>query len=343
MFSLNQIDDVLKNFAVIHKQINSYGIGDPLCIATNLLRLNYSSQIISGRETAPVYPLMWAAPQPAIVERGYIKYKLSIFISDIQLPDESNQIELLSDTAQIFMDLFAYLRDPSFVSLFTIDPNYSFSITPFTEEKQKDMTAGWFSDIEFKVKNMNDRCQIPMSPSSIIQNWQDGYTVTSLETGTQFRSGTAIPNNTLGDDGDYFLVTTTGDLYQKVVGVYVFVMTLQGSGGGTLVDYVSAQAINQYDAVVATGYKADVNNNAHLNKFIGLANASVAANIGDKVVSGGEVTNNAWNWNAGDIIFLSTNGTLTNTPNMSAAFVQRVGIAVSQHTIAIQIEESIKL
>lgn len=50
---------------------------------------------------------------------------------------------------------------------------------------------------------------------------------TAGEPGTQIRSGTAAPDNSVGLDGDYYLRTTTGQLYQRVSGTYTLVLTMQ--------------------------------------------------------------------------------------------------------------------
>jgi hypothetical protein len=44
--------------------------------------------------------------------------------------------------------------------------------------------------------------------------------------GTQIRSGTTAPDNTVGVNGDYYLRTTTGQLYLKASGTYGLVLTM---------------------------------------------------------------------------------------------------------------------
>lgn len=161
-FSLNQIDNLFLTFAKNHKQINSYGFGDPSDIGNNTLELNWSAGILNGRESSPVYPLLWISPQPSIISRHFITWRLSIIICDQLKKDETNQTEVLSDMQQIMQDCLANLQTPAFNSSFTIDGEFSYTITPFTEEKFDDETAGWLCDIDLKVSNVNDRCAIPM-------------------------------------------------------------------------------------------------------------------------------------------------------------------------------------
>ena len=47
---------------------------------------------------------------------------------------------------------------------------------------------------------------------------------------TKIRYGTGAPNDTVGADGDLYLDTASGDLYQRLSGVYS--LTLLGGGGG---------------------------------------------------------------------------------------------------------------
>lgn len=162
-FSLNQIDKIFQDFAASHKQINSYGLGEASEIGSDKLLLNYSAGVMAGRESAPVYPLLWAVPMPSDISRRFVIWKFSIIVCDLVLPDESNLTEVLSDTQQILQDFLANLQAPAYNSSFTIEGEYEYVITPFREERFNDCTAGWISDIELKISNLNDRCAIPMT------------------------------------------------------------------------------------------------------------------------------------------------------------------------------------
>lgn len=161
-YSLNQIDKIFLTFAQNHKQLNSYGFGDPSDIGNNTLQLNWSAGVLNGRESSPVYPLLWVSPQPSEINRHFVIWKLTIIICDQIKKDDTNQTEVLSDTQQIMQDCIANLQAPAFVPYFTIGNEFSYTITPFTEEKFDDETAGWLCDIELRTVNVNDRCAIPM-------------------------------------------------------------------------------------------------------------------------------------------------------------------------------------
>jgi len=51
--------------------------------------------------------------------------------------------------------------------------------------------------------------------------------------GATWRDGAGVPSNSLGLDGDYYLNTTTGDVYKKASGSYSVVGNLRGPTGAT--------------------------------------------------------------------------------------------------------------
>lgn len=51
--------------------------------------------------------------------------------------------------------------------------------------------------------------------------------------GTQFRTGTTVPSNSLGIDGDLYLRTTTGDVYLRSSGTYSIIENITGPTGAT--------------------------------------------------------------------------------------------------------------
>ena len=46
-----------------------------------------------------------------------------------------------------------------------------------------------------------------------------------------WRDGAGVPSDSLGNNGDYYLDTLTGDIYNKIAGLYVFRMTIAGGSG----------------------------------------------------------------------------------------------------------------
>jgi hypothetical protein len=51
--------------------------------------------------------------------------------------------------------------------------------------------------------------------------------------GSVWRSGNGAPSNSLGVNGDFYLDTSTGDVYQKISGAYNFQINIEGDPGNT--------------------------------------------------------------------------------------------------------------
>lgn len=60
--------------------------------------------------------------------------------------------------------------------------------------------------------------------------------------GSLWRFGTGAPSNSLGNDGDCYLDTATGNVYLKVSGSYVLQGTISGGGGGGSTWHIQAGA-----------------------------------------------------------------------------------------------------
>lgn len=81
--------------------------------------------------------------------------------------------------------------------------------------------------------------------------------------GSQIRSGSGVPSNALGVNGDYYLRTTTEDLYVKSAGTYSILVNLKGSTGSAGANgspglvwkgaYASGTEYAENDAVTAKG------------------------------------------------------------------------------------------
>jgi hypothetical protein len=70
-----------------------------------------------------------------------------------------------------------------------------------------------------------------------------------------WRSGTGVPSNGTGIDGDLYIRTTTGDLYQRASGTYSIIANIQGPAGadGSLGNYTTGDtgaATRTFTAVV---------------------------------------------------------------------------------------------
>ena len=60
-----------------------------------------------------------------------------------------------------------------------------------------------------------------------------GATGTAGVVGSQWRTGAGVPSNALGVDGDYYINTTTSDVYQRAAGAYSITFNIKGATGAT--------------------------------------------------------------------------------------------------------------
>lgn len=100
MQSLNQILKYLKDVAEAHRLIRTYAEGQTYDFSAS---------------DALLYPCLWAVPvgvSPSL-SSNQMDYRIQVFMMDIEKADGSNEIEILSDTALILMDVIAKLQTVS--------------------------------------------------------------------------------------------------------------------------------------------------------------------------------------------------------------------------------------
>lgn len=73
------------------------------------------------------------------------------------------------------------------------------------------------------------------------------------------------------------------------------------------------------------------------NKILGLTSGSVVNGQPVEVVTSGTITEPSWSWTVGDAVYVSTNGTLTQTVPTSG-YILQVGIATNPTTINIDLK-----
>lgn len=96
MTSLNQILKKLREVCEAHAQVNTYAEGQKYDMSAS---------------NAPTYPLIWVVPNGGTPDLpgNLFNYRLTVFCLDKDLPGGTNQIELLSDTSLILLDIIAKL------------------------------------------------------------------------------------------------------------------------------------------------------------------------------------------------------------------------------------------
>ena len=142
--TLNTIIKSFEAFATNHKQINSF----------------YSGESWDFQAQTNLYPALIIAPNPATISRGSIEISFRILILDLCNRDTTDTDEILSDTLQIFGDLFAHFRDNEDTYGFTIIDE---AISPEpVEEAFDDIAAGWFATVTVEFPFSASNCNLPL-------------------------------------------------------------------------------------------------------------------------------------------------------------------------------------
>jgi len=162
------ITDDFRLLADHHKQINSFGFG-------NFEDLSYwtESRLKQQNTTfeSPYFPLLYVIPSNStseIQENGssWTEFTFNCVVMDICNRDDSNQVDVLSDTAQILDDIISQFRLSVSQSLGCFNAKYylddAVEITPFIEE-YSDLTAGWNGILKIKTMMPLDRCAAAFS------------------------------------------------------------------------------------------------------------------------------------------------------------------------------------
>jgi hypothetical protein len=116
-----------------------------------------------------------------------------------------------------------------------------------------------------------------------------------------------------------------------------------GADGGSGVGFnlVAAEDLVAFAAVTITGRNANSSNLAHYAKIIGISMAAIASGFAGPVRDMGEITNPAWTWTAGDMIYL--NGASLSKIPPTIGFSQRLGLAKGPTIIVVELGEPVLL
>lgn len=223
MYTQNQVDDLFKAIASAHLQLNSYGYGDFWEIGSARLRLQYNT----GEPNTITYPLMWATPQTTNIQGNQVTSSYKIMIADLVTKGEVNETEVISDCELIALDLLAILNDPAYRNYFILEKGAT--IEPFTE-KLDDEVSGVILSVSLRRFSLYDRCAVPVA--DIIG---DGSTLPSGLSGGcgVWRNGSGAPSSSLGNNNDYYLDTSNGDVYYKSSSAWAVICNIKGATGST--------------------------------------------------------------------------------------------------------------
>ena len=155
MLTLNQDIELLSQFAVKHKAINSFYFGSEAEADTSL---------------NIVYPFMNAILQNQSSLNGIISRTYLIIISDLVQTDKSNLNHVLSDTERICWDIPLYMRQVSnsgLLGAFKVNPNIT--VTP-DDSRNDDNVASSYFDLTISSPIGNDACNLPINAGNILNN-----------------------------------------------------------------------------------------------------------------------------------------------------------------------------
>jgi hypothetical protein len=145
VLTLNQIVKKLETFANDHKQLSG-----------NFLFGQFYDYVANKSEQ---YPAMIVYLQPNQLSENTDTYTFQITICDRLKKDDTNEIEVLSDTNLIAKDLITYFKNSPTERDVII--NTSVTLNDFSDREDSE-TAGYFFDITFRQNFDYNYCDIPL-------------------------------------------------------------------------------------------------------------------------------------------------------------------------------------
>lgn len=145
MLTLNQIVKKLETFANAHKQLSG-----------NFLFGQFYDYVANKSEQ---YPAMIVYLQPNQLSENTDTYTFQITICDRLKKDDTNEIEVLSDTNLIAKDLITYFKNSPTERDVII--NTSVTLNDFSDREDSE-TAGYFFDLTFRQNFDYNYCAIPL-------------------------------------------------------------------------------------------------------------------------------------------------------------------------------------
>lgn len=202
MLTLNQDIELLSQFAIKHKGINSFYFGNEAEADTNV---------------EIVYPFMNAILQNQSIENGIVSRTYLIIISDLVQKDLSNLNHVLSDTERICWDIPLYMRQVSnsgLVGSFKVDMNIN--VTSDTSRNDDDVASNYF-DLTISSPLGNDACNLPIAAGNILNGnyiYVGGSMAGNFTVEIKDQDGNIL--QTFNTSGEYTVTVLSG--IQQVIG-----------------------------------------------------------------------------------------------------------------------------
>ena len=203
MLTLNQDIELLSQFAVKHKGVNSFYFGNEAEADTN-------AEI--------VYPFMNAILQNQSLENGIVSRTYLIIISDLVQKDLSNLNHVLSDTERICWDIPLYMRQVSNSGLLgSFKVNMNINVTSDTSRNDDDVASNYF-DLTISSPLGSDACNLPINAGDIL-NGNYIYVGGSLSPNNftvEIKDQNGNVLQTFNTSGEYMVTVLSG--IQQVIG-----------------------------------------------------------------------------------------------------------------------------
>ena len=196
MLTLNQDIELLNQFAIKHKAINSFYFGN---------------ESEADTEVNIVYPFMNAILQNQSMVNGLITRTYLIIISDLVNKDLSNLNHVLSDTERICWDLPLYMRQVSnsgLIGSFKVDMNVN--VTHDVARNDDDVASNYF-DLTITSPIGNDSCNLPINSGNILTNnyiYVGGTMTGNFTVEIKDQDGNVI--QTFNTSGEYVVTVLSG-------------------------------------------------------------------------------------------------------------------------------------
>jgi hypothetical protein len=142
--TLNQIIRIIQSQAQAHKMVNKVAVGADYDFAVDEVKY---------------YPIVWIIPNGFnfSTDNRTVDYQFAIMVMDRKWEDDSNTIDVLSDSAGIILDIVTLLR--RYVANFEMIVNGT--ATPFFDSST-DVVAGHAIDFTIRTPYLESYCEIPV-------------------------------------------------------------------------------------------------------------------------------------------------------------------------------------
>lgn len=141
--TLNQLVNQIKTIGQLHPQINSVNVG------------SYYEFLSKGEDVT--YPALFIEYDSARIDGTTLSVALSLYIADRQLPEDTNEVDAMSEMLFIAQDLIAELKDSS--NEFYLSESIPLQLL---SEETADLDIVVKADVNIDLPYLSDYCQAPV-------------------------------------------------------------------------------------------------------------------------------------------------------------------------------------